>query len=1402
MNREFPARGMSWPFRTLALLGVICGYQIAHAQAPPNLSGIAGRTIKVTVTSASGLAFAGTEGSQCRLLPSASGAAYDIVPVPASSAITPSTGSIQSYSVNGSGNVATLSLYDTVFGVAATVTCTFSTDTSGSFSLNAGAAGSQSGTFTMSAANSPASIAGTMFVVTITSGGGAYGDTGQYRFRPNAANYNVESLSPGVISSAGNFFYEKNNAYTGRIIYTNDTVVGNGATSRLSFDTATSGTITLIHQNGWPSGFQTGTFTFSPNTIPTISAFTSLANATTNEDTQSGAIGFTVGDGQTLLPDLTVSATSSVPGLVSNFNFGGAGGNRTVMVMPALNKSGTATITVTVTDAGGLPASRNFTLTVNAVNDPPTITPIANQTAAAGVPTAAIPFTINDVDTPLTSLTLAKASTSTAVVPLNNIVLGGSGTERTVTITPAGGQTGSSTITLTVNGGGTPTSTSFTVMVNSPPTISNIPDADTNEDTATAAIPFTIGDTQTPLASLTLAHTSTNPILIGSIAFGGSNGSRNVTVIPAANQTGSSNITVTVTDGGGATASDSFLLTVNAVNDPPVISSIANQTTGVGVSTAAIPFTISDVDSPPASFTIANRSSSNTTLVPVAGIVVGGSGANRTVTVTPAAGQTGFADITLTVGDGQATASATFRVTVAAPFLIGKGAAWRYLAPLAAASAPSASWTGIGFSDTSWGSGSAPIGYGGDGEVTAIPTASGKPFTMYLRRKFTVTGAAGTLGLGLNLRRDDGAVVYLNGIEKWRSNMPEGVSISYSTPATTSIFGTNEALWVTNEVSASGLVEGDNVVSVEVHQFDTASSDISFDLEVIPLSYAPNTPPWIGDITDRVLAPAAGTGAVAFSVGDGETPANALSVTANSSNPAVIPAGNILFGGSSANRTVTVTAPSAGQPGSTLITVTVSDGVWKAATAFVVTVTPSTSSVKLAAWGDNDRGQLGNNSTTPSDSPLAVSFSGALAAKTPVQIAAGDAHCIVLFSDGTLASWGSNDCPPTTGCGQLGTGSSASSLVPVAVQPNGVLSGKQVVAIAAGRFHSIALCSDSTIACWGAGGYGQLGNNLTANSRFPVQVINDSGALAGKVVTHVAAGSYHNLALCSDGTIAAWGYNRDGGQLGNNSTVDSRVPVSVSRTGPLLNRTVIAIAAGGGQSLALCSDGTLAAWGDNDDGQLGNNGTADSSVPVEVNRTGVLATRTPTAIAAGNRHCLAACSDGRVAAWGYNGSGQLGDNTSSNRSTPVLVVNNTGALSGRMVYAVAAGLYGSAAVCTDGTAAEWGDTNDPVPVVINVSGILPGRTIFDVAAGSFYKVALTSPSPAPFRVTTMSRIAAGDVFLGFPTLEGVSYHIDWSDMLGDWNRWGTVNGIGGELITRLTGHGAPPKRYFRAAVAP
>ena len=191
-----------------------------------------------------------------------------------------------------------------------------------------------------------------------------------------------------------------------------------------------------------------------------------------------------------------------------------------------------------------------------------------------------------------------------------------------------------------------------------------------------------------------------------------------------------------------------------------------------------------------------------------------------------------------------------------------------------------------------------------------------------------------------------------------------------------------------------------------------------------------------------------------------------------------------------------------------------------------------------------------------------------------------------------MAAWGYNNY------GQLGTGDKVTSRVPVLVNPVGALAGKQVVAVAAAAYHSFALCADGTLAAWGYNDEGELGDGTTANSLVPVAV-DRTGALAGKRIASLAAGQYHTLALCTDGTLVAWGYNNRG-QLGNNSTVSSKVPVAIGSFGALAGKTVVAIRASGAHSLALCADGTLAAWGWNHNGQLGVTGITQSPLPVAV----------------------------------------------------------------------------------------------------------------------------------------------------------------------------------------------------------
>jgi alpha-tubulin suppressor-like RCC1 family protein len=142
-----------------------------------------------------------------------------------------------------------------------------------------------------------------------------------------------------------------------------------------------------------------------------------------------------------------------------------------------------------------------------------------------------------------------------------------------------------------------------------------------------------------------------------------------------------------------------------------------------------------------------------------------------------------------------------------------------------------------------------------------------------------------------------------------------------------------------------------------------------------------------------------------------------------------------------------------------------------------------------------------------------------------------------------------------------------------------------------------------------------------------------------------------SLALKSDGTIWAWGENAIG-QLGDGTTTERHTPVQVG-TPPL--GEVTAVAAGQGHNLALRSDGTVWAWGLNARGELGDGTTTDRLTPVQVqNLSGI------KAIGAGDNHSLAVRSDGTVWAWGFNIRGQLGDGTTTDRHTPVQVQNLSG----------------------------------------------------------------------------------------------------------------------------------------------
>jgi alpha-tubulin suppressor-like RCC1 family protein len=218
--------------------------------------------------------------------------------------------------------------------------------------------------------------------------------------------------------------------------------------------------------------------------------------------------------------------------------------------------------------------------------------------------------------------------------------------------------------------------------------------------------------------------------------------------------------------------------------------------------------------------------------------------------------------------------------------------------------------------------------------------------------------------------------------------------------------------------------------------------------------------------------------------------------------------------------------------------------------------------------------------------------------------------------------------------GTLGNNGTAQSDVPVDVV--GLTSGVQ--AISAGSTHTCALTSTGGVKCWGSDMYGQLGNNSTLDTHVPVDVV---GLTSG--VQAVSASGGYTCALTAAGGVKCWGYNGNG-VLGNNGTAQSNVPVDVVG----LTSGVQAVS-GYDHTCALTAAGGVKCWGYNWYGQLGDNGTAESDVPVDV----VGLTSGVQAVGAGNGYTCALTAAGGVKCWGYNGNGVLGNGTTTNSTVPV-----------------------------------------------------------------------------------------------------------------------------------------------------
>ncbi|PXY87130.1 chromosome condensation regulator RCC1 [Bifidobacterium asteroides] len=429
------------------------------------------------------------------------------------------------------------------------------------------------------------------------------------------------------------------------------------------------------------------------------------------------------------------------------------------------------------------------------------------------------------------------------------------------------------------------------------------------------------------------------------------------------------------------------------------------------------------------------------------------------------------------------------------------------------------------------------------------------------------------------------------------------------------------------------------------------------------------------------------------------------------------------------------------------------------------------------AWGDNSNGQLGNGTNTDQRTPAKVGKpADAPADFTYLQVSGGDSHSLAVGSDGNVYAWGWNSN------GQLGDGTGSDRYAPVRVKTPDRKTYPDLPAdftylqVSAGYWHSLALGSDGNVYAWGWNINGQLGDGTTTERHAPVRVKTPDRKTypdlpADFTYLQVSAGTYHSLALGSDGNAYAWGWNNYG-QLGDGTSSYRNAPVRVKtpdrKTYPDLpaDFTYLQVSAGYDQSLAVGSDGNAYAWGWNNYGQLGDGTSSNRNAPVRVKTPDrstypdLPADFTYLQVSAGGLHSLAVGSDGNAWAWGYNGDGQLGNNTSSGTSgvnpVPVRVrdpANPTDKSQGLKATQVSAGYQHSLAVGSDGNAWAWGlnqcgqlgdGTRDnkltPVPVSFNLALAITGVRFDQTPAsgltrGDGNSVTVTTPAHLPGTVT-------------------------------------------------------------------
>jgi uncharacterized repeat protein (TIGR02543 family) len=311
-----------------------------------------------------------------------------------------------------------------------------------------------------------------------------------------------------------------------------------------------------------------------------------------------------------------------------------------------------------------------------------------------------------------------------------------------------------------------------------------------------------------------------------------------------------------------------------------------------------------------------------------------------------------------------------------------------------------------------------------------------------------------------------------------------------------------------------------------------------------------------------------------------------------------------------------------------------------------------TSNGRVFTWGSNSYGALGKGESSMSLDAYEITHLFSLESSDKItSLSMGGYHSSALSANGRVYMWGLNNA------GQLGNGTTTNRNIPTEITSRfSIESNDKIISLSLGSSHSSALTANGRVFMWGANSLGNLGNGTTTNRNIPTEITSRFSIDSNDKIISLSMGESHSSALTANGRVFMWGNNGDS-QLGDASITNRNVPTEITSNFSLESSDKItSLTMGLFHSSALSANGRVFMWGLNNAGQLGNGTTINRNIPTEItSRFSVESNDKIISLSLGASHSSALTANGRVFMWGQNYFGELGNNTTNDSNVPIMI---------------------------------------------------------------------------------------------------------------------------------------------------